>query len=67
MVSIVSNIKCFECGFYFQELRLAVKLVQKEAAQSTNQKQEEFQLEIGDTECTRELIVSLKRFRFYED
>ena len=43
---------------------MAVKLVQKEAAQSTNQKQEEFQLEIGDTECTRELIVSLKRFRF---
>ena len=48
----------FECEFHFQELRLAVKLVQKEAAQSTNQKQEEFQLEIGDTECTRELIVS---------
>ena len=67
MVSTVSNIKWFECEFYFQELRLAVKLVQKEAAQSTNQKQEEFQLEIGDTECTRELIVSLKRFRFYED
>lgn len=40
-----------------QELRLAVKLVQKEAAQSTNQKQEQFTLEIGDTESTRELIV----------
>ena len=41
-----------------QELRHAVKLVQKEAATAQVMQNDEHQLIVSDTECSRELIVS---------
>ena len=51
---------CSKCAGLPEELRHAVKLVQKEAASVQSQLKDENQLRVADSECSRELIALIE-------